>query len=142
MQQFAGFKFAWDVAIVMWLPPQWNHREQLSCPWTECLWAHKIQGKHLHRFLKKDRSSSSKFVILMLFLLSFVFRIVTLTAPRHAEEILLEKLFGCPSGPRLHVEPRVVRTAARLLMTVFAKFFCCVHASHSELGASVAFPEC
>ena len=70
----------------------------------------------------------------------FVFRIVTITAPRHAKEIFLHKLFGCPSGPRLHVEPRVVRTAARLLMMAFAEFCCCVHANYSELGASVAFP--
>ena len=102
--------------------------------------AHKIQGKHLNRFLKKDRSSSSKFVILLFFFLSIVFRIVTITAPRHAKDILLEKLFGCPSGPRLHVEPRVVSTAARLLMKAFAEFCCCVHANYSELGASVAFP--
>ena len=29
----------WDVATVMWLPPQWNHRVHVSCPRTECFWS-------------------------------------------------------------------------------------------------------
>ena len=66
-------------------------------------------------------------------------RMVPVTAPRQAENILLESLFGCASGPRLHVETHVVRTAASLRMTAVSEFCHCVHAKCSERGASVAF---
>ena len=103
--------------------------------------AQNIQGKHLNRFLKKDRTNFSKLLdIVLLCLLSTLFRMVTITAPRHAKNVLLETLFGCASGPCLHGEPHVVRTAASVPMTAFAEYFCCVRATCSELGASKAFP--
>ena len=83
--------------------------------------AHKIQGRHLNRFLRKDRTRFSKlFHIVLLCLISIVVRIAPITAPRQAEKILLESLFGCASGPCLHVETHVVRTSATLRTTAFA----------------------
>ena len=99
-----------------------------------------IQGKHLNRFLKKDHTRYSKlFGIVLLCLSSTVVRIAPITAPRQAEKILLESLFGCASSPCLQVETYVVRTAASLRMTAVAEFCHCVHTKCSTRSGLVGW---
>ena len=57
-------------------------------------------------------------------LFSSVARIVPITVPRHGKNSLLETLFFCASGPCVHVETHVARTAATLRMTAFASLGC------------------
>ena len=102
-----------------------------------------MQGKHLSRFLKKDRTRFSKlFNAVLLCLLPNVFRIVPITAPRHAKQILLESLFGCAAGPCLHAETYVVRSAANLRMAAVTEFCHCVRAKCSEIWCICSFAEC
>ena len=68
-------------------------------------------------------------------------RMVPVTAPRQAENILLEILLGCASAPCLHVETHVVRTAASLRMTAVSEFCHCVHATCST-RCVFSFLEC
>ena len=89
---------------------------------SNTLRAHKIQGKHLNRFLRKDWTFFFFEMVYLWVALSVVncVRMVRVTAPLHAKNILLETLLGCASGPCLHVETHVVRTAATLRTTAFA----------------------
>ena len=97
----------------------------------------------MNRFLKKDRTRFSKlFNVELLCLSSIVYRIVPITAPRQAQQILLVSLFGCASGPCLHVETNVVRTAASLRMTAVTEFCHCVRAKCSEIWCICSFAEC
>ena len=92
----------------------------------------------MNQFLKKNRTRfTTLFGIVLLCLLSIVFRIVPITATRQANRQLLETLFGCASSPCPREEAYVVRTAATLRMTAFEKFCHCVQTKYSERGASM-----
>ena len=78
-------------------------------------------SKRLNWFLTKDCTRfTTLFGIVLLCLFSTVARVVPITAPRHGTKSLLETLFGCASGPCVHVETHVARTTASLRMTAFA----------------------
>ena len=76
---------------------------------------------------------------MLLCLSSIVVRIAPITAPRQADKILLESLFGCASSPCLHVETYVDRTAASLRMTAVAEFCHCVHTKCSTRSGLVGW---
>ena len=82
---------------------------------------------------------SKLFGIVLLCRSSIVVRMVPVTAPRQARNILLETLLGCASSPFLHVETHVVRTAASLRMTAVAEFCHCVHTKCSTRSGLVGW---
>ena len=82
-------------------------------------------SKRLNWFLTKDCTRfTTLFGIVLLCLFSTVARVVRTTATRYAKHRLLETLFFCASGPCVHVETHVARTAATLRLTAFASLGC------------------
>ena len=83
------------------------------------------ESKRLNWFLTRDRTRfTTLFGIVLLYLFSTVARVVPITAPRQGKNSLLETLFFCASGPCVHVETHVARTAATLRLTAFASLGC------------------